>query len=378
MSRALGRVAAPERAARRPRLVSVIRRAVTIVRAAGRASRSSHRFCSARAGRSRCCSHRTRSRAIAAVRRTALRRAFGVVLVVLDISRFAAAVDAAFDAGLAVSRSVALARARQRLEEWVGWLDADGRAVRGLPRADSRSNSCSGIDDCVRVVSALARGRWSRSPRHVVVISSIARASSACRATAGCSASQAGLLGLVRSFDGRVGRLGWRRRERRSVRAGSRRIIGAFGLVLVRAFQRTRVQAGARPRRTRVEVPLGRVAQPEVRSRAPSRGCSRATPGRSPDRRSARPAAPSCCNYDWRHDDRRSGRAGQLPRARGDAAPARRGRRRGAQARAARRARRARDPGRRVDDVHAPDAPLRARRGGARVRRRRSSGRAPG
>ena len=47
---------------------------------------------------------------------------------------------------------------------------------------------------------------------------------------------------------------------------------------------------------------------------------------------------------------------GELPRARGDAAPARRGRRRGAQARAARRPRRARHSRRRVDDVHAPDA----------------------
>ena len=77
-------------------------------------------------------------------------------------------------------------------------------------------------------------------------------------------------------------------------------------------------------------------------------------------------------------DDRRSRRAGKLPRARSDAAAPRRADGRGAQARAARRARRARDPGRRVDDVHAPDAPLRPRRGAARRSTGRSSARARG
>ena len=51
---------------------------------------------------------------------------------------------------------------------------------------------------------------------------------------------------------------------------------------------------------------------------------------------------------------------------------------RGAQARAARRPRRPRHPRRRVDDVHAPDAPVRPRRGGARASRAPSSGRARG
>ena len=75
---------------------------------------------------------------------------------------------------------------------------------------------------------------------------------------------------------------------------------------------------------------------------------------------------------------RRAGASRALSRARGDAALGSARSRRGAQAGAARGARRARDPGRRVDDVHAPDAALRARRGGAAVRRRRSSAPAPG
>ena len=53
---------------------------------------------------------------------------------------------------------------------------------------------------------------------------------------------------------------------------------------------------------------------------------------------------------------RRSRCAGKLPRARGDAAAARRGRRSRFASRPARRARRAGHPGRRVDDLHAPDA----------------------
>ena len=76
--------------------------------------------------------------------------------------------------------------------------------------------------------------------------------------------------------------------------------------------------------------------------------------------------------------DRRSRRAGELSRARADAAPARRRRGRDAQAGAARRPRRSRDPGRRVDDLHAADAALRSRRGAHGVRPRRSSARAPG
>src|SRR5437868_2181383 len=66
--------------------------------------------------------------------------------------------------------------------------------------------------------------------------------------------------------------------------------------------------------------------------------------------------------------DRRSRRAGQLPRARGDAASPRHGYRCGALALQARRTGRADHPRRRVDDQYAADSPLVARRGAVRVR----------
>ena len=111
----------------------------------------------------------------------------------------------------------------------------------------------------------------------------------------------------------------------------------------------------------------------------PARDPGRARTASRPRRRRARAEHPLARpSLQWRRDDRRPRRPGKLPRARGDAAPARRGRRRGAHAGAARRARRARHPRRRVDGDHAADAAVRARGGDPRGSRGRSSAPARG
>ena len=115
--------------------------------------------------------------------------------------------------------------------------------------------------------------------------------------------------------------------------------------------------------------------------RAPRLRGTRGARGRRRIHARSAEAARDSASIPWVHaaaSDRRSRRAGQLSRARADAAPARRRGDRGAQGGPARRARRARDPGRRVDDVHPADAPLRARRCGQGLRRGRSSARVPG
>ena len=112
----------------------------------------------------------------------------------------------------------------------------------------------------------------------------------------------------------------------------------------------------------------GRVARAPGAARARGPGRPRGAPVRQRRYHVRREAA----------SDRRSRRAGELSRACADAAPARRRRGRDSQAGAARRPRRSRDPGRRVDDVHAADAALRSRHRAHASSPRRSSARAPG
>src|SRR5215212_9825899 len=128
--------------------------------------------------------------------------------------------------------------------------------------------------------------------------------------------------------------------------------------VSVPRVQRIRADAGPRMGRSpRVCPPGARLHRGRATACAPP---PRGGPGRR---------APLARNYNHRRDDRRPGSPGKLPRARGDASSARRRPRRGPQAGAAAGARRVGHPGRRIDHVHALNAALRARRGGARVRR---------